>query len=480
MVDFTPYLGWINVPDASNIPEGAKLLAASDLLRYENALVALAGELNGRLSSDGVNATIGGALAELSATYGPQVSAVQDLIGKIRTGAQNVTAAFITDSTGTYDQATWTSGVPAALAALFPTHSVVIHTWNYTSGTAWNAASTIATGTGPRTIHLWFGGAPGQNWQYFMDTARRAAFFGGIGSADAVFISLGHNDPAAADIPGLRPNIDRAIIHLERFRLLLPHAAFILVSQNPTTVAGKFAEGHADAYRRIAAQRGYGFIDCTRPFQNYAGPITDLVPDNNLHPTAAGYTLWRDRFLAEFVSQNTSRPIPQSLPSLSVAGKSIIPRVTLPMGANGWTLSNVTEASEAVIVDRRTATAKLTKTAGGSGAQVWRPLPDYVRGKSFYAVVHMYIPAASYANAGQIQVREGGTVKATAVLPTSIRDQWFDVAVSWDVPHTAAASPNGMRLYINVDGQGGSELPVIYVEDVDIFIGDYPLDAVYG
>jgi hypothetical protein len=35
-IEFTPYLGWVNVPDPNNIPDGARVVGAEDLLRYEN------------------------------------------------------------------------------------------------------------------------------------------------------------------------------------------------------------------------------------------------------------------------------------------------------------------------------------------------------------------------------------------------------------------------------------------------------------
>jgi ABC-type molybdate transport system substrate-binding protein len=35
-VSFTPYLGWTDATDVNNIPTGFRLIAAADLLRYEN------------------------------------------------------------------------------------------------------------------------------------------------------------------------------------------------------------------------------------------------------------------------------------------------------------------------------------------------------------------------------------------------------------------------------------------------------------
>lgn len=34
-IDFTPYLGWVNVPDPANIPADVRIISAEDLLRYE-------------------------------------------------------------------------------------------------------------------------------------------------------------------------------------------------------------------------------------------------------------------------------------------------------------------------------------------------------------------------------------------------------------------------------------------------------------
>lgn len=46
-MDFTPYLGWIDVPDPNSPPAGARLIGASDLLRYERGLRDAAAVING-------------------------------------------------------------------------------------------------------------------------------------------------------------------------------------------------------------------------------------------------------------------------------------------------------------------------------------------------------------------------------------------------------------------------------------------------
>ena len=43
---FNPYTGWVDIPDAQNIPNGARLIAAADLLRYENFLTAVRDRIN--------------------------------------------------------------------------------------------------------------------------------------------------------------------------------------------------------------------------------------------------------------------------------------------------------------------------------------------------------------------------------------------------------------------------------------------------
>lgn len=45
-MEFDPYYGWVDIVDPDNPPEGAKLIAASDLLRYENGLEQAKNELN--------------------------------------------------------------------------------------------------------------------------------------------------------------------------------------------------------------------------------------------------------------------------------------------------------------------------------------------------------------------------------------------------------------------------------------------------
>lgn len=45
-INFTPYLGWQDVTDPNNIPEGARLIGASDLKRYEQLGVDVTARLN--------------------------------------------------------------------------------------------------------------------------------------------------------------------------------------------------------------------------------------------------------------------------------------------------------------------------------------------------------------------------------------------------------------------------------------------------
>lgn len=49
---FNPYTGWVDVPDPTSITSGTRLIAASDLLRYENFLTAVRDRINAHELTD--------------------------------------------------------------------------------------------------------------------------------------------------------------------------------------------------------------------------------------------------------------------------------------------------------------------------------------------------------------------------------------------------------------------------------------------
>lgn len=86
---FTAYTGWVDATDPNNIPAGTRLIAASDLLRYENLGTAVVARVNSHDTSITTNATN---ISNLSTTVGNNSSAISTL---------NNTVAGHTTSIGT-------------------------------------------------------------------------------------------------------------------------------------------------------------------------------------------------------------------------------------------------------------------------------------------------------------------------------------------------------------------------------------------
>lgn len=72
-ISFDPYLSWVDTTDPDNLPADAKLITASDLLRYENFGVAATAAVNGLISDvAATNTTVAG--------HGTSITDLQDAV----------------------------------------------------------------------------------------------------------------------------------------------------------------------------------------------------------------------------------------------------------------------------------------------------------------------------------------------------------------------------------------------------------------
>lgn len=109
-INFDPYLDWVDVVDPNNIPEGARVVSAADLLRYENLGQAVTARLNdtAAMASDlapGIAADP--ALTDAYASANPTLVVTYNPDGSVASTTENgVLTTFTYNSNGTVNTQT--------------------------------------------------------------------------------------------------------------------------------------------------------------------------------------------------------------------------------------------------------------------------------------------------------------------------------------------------------------------------------------
>lgn len=410
----------------------------------------------------------------LNATYGPPTSALQDIIGRLRTGVQDVSILVLSDSTAAM-AGSWVKQLPAALVAQFPGYKVSLKEWVDGSPGSWGAAT--VTGTGTRTINLWNGSVAGQSWEYHMDATRRESLIS-TPAPDVVMYSLGHNDNySLAQVNNLRAIRDKASTYIEVMRTIAPTAAVILMSQNPLlgTDRNLASQFRADLYRRMALERGYGFIDICQAFIDDPQPLTTLVSGDLVHPAAAGFTVWANEVMRHFRSQSNSQVIPMQLPSFHTASKNYVRNPAFesfapPAAPQDWILTNATVTKDTVRYETGGWSVQMAKAGAGLSSLAISIFPtSQLAGQWLTFAARVYIPAGNPASSAQVAIHSN-TVNATSDQ-WGVFDQWFWRTVTVRIP----VGENSVSVEV-INDQTGATAGISLVDRVTCIIGRYPVD----
>lgn len=414
----------------------------------------------------------------LSATYATVLNGIQDVVGLIRAQQQDINILIIGDSTTAMPNS-WAYQLPGKLGELFPTHTIVERRWDTTGDLAWLSPTTVATGTGARTINVWNGAKPGMAWSYQLDEARRITMTSAA-DFDLLMFNHGHNMTNSAGEPNWATLAEVARLAVERFRSEAPNAAVVICAQNPRTDFPGRAERNADIYRRICAERGYAFVDVTQAFHDYvaANPgvtMPDLIESGgNLHPNALGFSVWINLVMTLFSSVSArSQSVPRQGPSIGDAARNYLPNGEGSInGVTAWTQSNVTITQESTPKRSKAYSLKLAKTANGAASLIYATLPvEMLRGKTITFVAEMYLPNGVNANTGQLQLRtNAGILKSGMTDAAYNRDQWTARTVTAKIPDDAT----WLRAYLNVDPSAGTAFTELYLDRAAVIIGKYP------
>jgi hypothetical protein len=410
--------------------------------------------------------------------FGSPTNGLQEFIGLARNGQRDLNILLIGDST-TRIPSSWALQLPGLLGEMFPAYTVVQRLFDGETGgagLAWGAPTTAYTGTGTRTITVWNAGSSGKTWTYQLNSVRRNTIL--AVNPDLVFLNHGHNltNTSISNFTGLEAVSKLAI---ERIRQQVPSAAVVLFSQNPRTDFPGNAEGLADVYRRIAAERGYGFIDVNLAFHLDGRPLTDLVSVN--HPNAEGFAIWVDALRDAFRTQPDAQAIPRSAPSLAEGKRNYLPNGELALGSDltlaSAVLANVSVEKETGAAFRRSKdyvvhASKITNT---SASMYWVLPVSELAGKTVTVTVVMWLPAGVDANTAQLQFRTNAGILASGYTDSSseMKDQWTYRTITATVPTDATY----LRFYINVAPASNTNPAHVYLDQAFATVGTYPTEA---
>ena len=201
---------------------------------------------------------------------------------KIKAGLADVSIYVNTDSTGDatdewpYLFATW-------LSTTYPTHTVKYQLWDDTGG-AYGAATTIATGSGSRTITLYNCALAGTQLDYWAG-AKFAASLGNL-SPDVMIFSSGENSTA------MLSNVTRGRFEafVEQAMLSHPGVGVVVILQNPWRDTSDM-DLVIDAWRHYCYQRGdFQIVDVYTQFMQAGKPVGWYK--DSVHPNATGEAVY--------------------------------------------------------------------------------------------------------------------------------------------------------------------------------------------
>ena len=431
--------------------------------------------------------------------FAPPTGVLQHMLGVIRGRVRDYRLLVIGDSTTEYSSpSSWLRLLPTALGSLFPHLTIELRMWDDAT-TAYVSTTTVTGATSQKL--LIYGYAKGsQSFQYFTDETRRGAGF--PVNMDSVWVALGHNEnnPGMAADGGFGITAQRcmvkAALHLELYRAYAGNAPLLIMSQNAVTTDAGAPEQWANIYRRISADRGYGFLDIAQAFKTDPRGVAALLGDG-LHPNAAGFALWRDTVIAALVGQDSSQMIPSAPPTITQPGLEgiayfnnststlldvnnyLLTRDGSTKLPAGWVATNltITEQDGSIPGEIGYRCLKLQKVDPNASARLEQFL-NYkaLRGKTITAGFRVRVPAGQANAVGRAEI-QGDDGTGTSISFTSPDWGQFD---QWIWRTATLRLPNGtsmVRRRIWVDPIGTDTDATLYLDRASLAVGYYPHES---
>lgn len=372
---------------------------------------------------DGGNSTV---IAN-AATTSELNQALANVSGKIALGQLNrimsklngqeadANIVIVTDSTGDATNEWPYLLFNGDLKTSYPEWTIRIRYW---SGSAYGAATTLQTGTGPRTLTVFVGAVAGSAANYFAVDR----FSDGViaPNPDVVIVSYGHNGditggPGSYTIKSLR-QLSFFSGLADRLAKDLPQVPVVAIGQNPSTNdTGSNAPGTDDGFmttrlkvlRPFYARHGWGYIDVHGAFQKSETPLAGLLVDD-VHPNVEGSQLWADTVFNVMQASDGAQGTGQL-----ADGKLLRSWGNLAQFSQ-WTKSNVALSKATGATDYETEGHSVeltaTNTASASSITIRAISSDdipLVAGRYVTFAVWMKVPTANTGNSGRLDIDDG-------------------------------------------------------------------------
>lgn len=403
--------------------------------------------------------------------------AMRNLMSKLTEGVSNATIVMNSDSTGATSDS-WLLQNTQWLAAQFPAYTVNYYLWDE-GGNQWPASPTWTdTGTGAYTLNVWNAGVGGSSTGYFQGSR----FPNLVKDADLIIVNHGFNQggPLSDDTQRqYRRNMYLAFV--DEFVAANPNAGVVLIGQPPDGRTGREgwqAQKNLE-FAKVAAWRGWGFINVHRKWVEYGNWQADLTLGDQVHPTAAGLALWAATMQAAM--KNALRVPVTTQPPLGGAGSQVFknPQLSAWGGAlpDGVTSAvNCTVTKELTDFETGTHAMKITSTAASGfsyveltgTAEQWG-IKGRLANQTYTAAVRLKVPAANTATVRVALLDNNGntyTMATDVAASPAARDRYIWVYCTKAFP----ANANLLTMWI-IARTSGTAIVEVLVDEIRLTPG---------
>lgn len=425
---------------------------------------------------DTLSATVGA----LGAGGAPSVSSFAQAKRKVLQGAADVVIVIFADSTG--DTTSESSYIFAEwLAGAYPSHTVEYY---LNSGSGFGAATTIATGSGSRTIKVYNNAVSGARLEQWMAT-RYAAALGAL-TPDLVIINDGHNRIGLAN----SFSVYKALLQgVQQILLDKPGTPIAITVQNPRRDDSDYDDDVAPGIRDLAAQLpGITVIDVFARFleaNKDAGYYAD-----NVHPNASGHsTLWLPEITRHWTAAQdevpyaTFQPWWQDREFINLVPNGDLSAYTAGVPDNFTAPSGGVSEETTIVPPGKSSSAKVVSSASeflqfqatsGTNADFFAA----VKGRSISLAIQLYAASGGAGSApGRVIVQFDGTGAGASIDAQSLDASYGQDGWMWVVIPRVRIPKDATFVLIKAYGNAGGAGTTYYGE-INAFLGaDRPLDA---
>lgn len=392
-------------------------------------------------------------------------------LSRLKADLADVSWLIVGDSTGDATDE-WVYLAATQLGVQFPRYTVTYHRWDPSGGAAYDTGTagtptTIQTGAGSNTLHVWNCSVSGQGTNYTRGSRWAAAVV--ATNPDYIVVNHGHNEGTAAagvTTDGWRTQM---LALTESLAEVFPVAELALVLQNPRDDGTPDPERRARAYREIAALRGYGVIDVQAVF--LAQPsLSGLIQGDHLHPTTgsnSGQTLWTNEVNRCLTWSQEARARDQGPSLLTSPADNLLVNGDFAEFASspptGWTATNCTPSQDTRSGWFETANGYSVRLQASSAAQtfIYQDLPAgllaKVKGRYVAVAARLRVASGQPTTAGRVQIADSVSTFA-ATSGADLRDGWH-----WGVATKvidASATFCRVRVYADTGTSGSADISV--------------------